>query len=142
MWNKACSCCFSVCELIKSPNASISVKSTLLLINALLVNSPWSAVLKYFIFERADKIIDVFIWPPWICSSTTSSPVKLFGPSKKTANPLSSRLLVSGCVKLHLVSLFGIKFFLLDKVTRASNALGPESLITASPAAPGEVDKA
>jgi hypothetical protein len=45
-------------------------------------------------------------------------------------------------VKLHLVSLFGVKFFLLDRVTRASNALGPESLITASPAAPGEVDKA
>jgi len=85
---KACACCASLSASIKSAIASAWVRSSFPASNARRLNSPGAASLApdSIIAERARSMM---IRPPCTVSSTTSSPVKLFGAGMLTAKTSS-----------------------------------------------------
>lgn len=129
----------------------------------LLANSPCSAILKSSISRNASKTPLTTAFPPWICNSTESSPVKLRGPGNHKIKPRSRTWPVFGCLmrlkwailgSTGLVVIFSITFFhrkacqcclsyiyiCLELFTFL--ALFPDTRMTATPAFPGEVDSA
>ena len=73
---------------IKSATLSACARSSLLLRNARLVNSPGSAARAPNSKQRESSIC-ITTGPPCPCSSITSSPVKLAGAGKYSSRPLS-----------------------------------------------------
>ena len=80
-WRALLAAC-SEFALIKSAIASAWVKSILSLRNARSLNSPGLAKRTPSIWVISRSSISIITGPPWPCNSSTSSPVKEFGPLK------------------------------------------------------------
>mmetsp|Transcript_15657 Transcript_15657/g.52763 ORF Transcript_15657/g.52763 Transcript_15657/m.52763 type:complete len:335 (+) Transcript_15657:361-1365(+) len=95
MTDNACLRCCCDSAQSRSARPSTSVTPSFPAWNARRVNSPRSAG-RAFVVESASRTPSMVAAPPWTCSSTMSSPVNDFGPSKRSTTASSSASPVLG----------------------------------------------
>ena len=103
------------------------------------VNSPASACRKPASADRRFKTASTTALPPCRCSSTTSSPVKLFGPAKNSTTPLS--MIVPSPARMAL-TVASRSAGTPHRLRRASRAAGPEMRMIATPEGSEPLDRA
>ena len=134
--------CISVSAAIRSANPSASVRSIFSLIKARRENSPGSATRTPLIALSSSITAETTALPPCRWYSTTSSPVKLCGSGNQITNAISSSIPVLGRNILVSVAWRGLSWLWSVSFSIVVFALGPDTLMRATPAVPGPLAKA